>query len=236
MEEFGDEWGNKLMFHHRWHAPVDQMASAQALARLAAPEAASEAVAERAEQIRERMVGRVHFVGSSPANAPLITAYFEALLDTLQPHLAARPYLFGARPAFGDFGLAAQLFEALIDPTCGAILRARAPAVVDWCYRMSEPQIAGPFESWESLAPTLAPLLAYAGAYFLPWSDANARALAAGSDSFRVALPGGDYEQSPQKYHAKSLAELRRKFAAVSDDAQLVSILRAAGCLDLLRT
>ncbi|HQP21359.1 MAG TPA: glutathione S-transferase N-terminal domain-containing protein, partial [Phenylobacterium sp.] len=32
IEEFGDEWGNKLMFHHRWWAEVDQQASAQTLA------------------------------------------------------------------------------------------------------------------------------------------------------------------------------------------------------------
>ena len=27
VEEFGDEWGNKLMFHHRWYDPVDQDAA-----------------------------------------------------------------------------------------------------------------------------------------------------------------------------------------------------------------
>ena len=27
IEEFGDEWGNKLMFHHRWYDPVDQDAA-----------------------------------------------------------------------------------------------------------------------------------------------------------------------------------------------------------------
>ncbi|MFX5801492.1 hypothetical protein ABTE09_20500, partial [Acinetobacter baumannii] len=34
IEEFGDEWGNTLMFHHRWYAAVDADASAQTLARL----------------------------------------------------------------------------------------------------------------------------------------------------------------------------------------------------------
>jgi glutathione S-transferase len=37
IEEFGDEWGNKLMFHHRWFADVDADASAQTLARLSLP-------------------------------------------------------------------------------------------------------------------------------------------------------------------------------------------------------
>src|SRR5258706_15540987 len=34
IEEFGDEWGNKLMFHHRWWDEIDRRASARPLARL----------------------------------------------------------------------------------------------------------------------------------------------------------------------------------------------------------
>ena len=108
VEEFGDEWGNKLMFHHRWFAEVDQVASAQTLACLSRPDAGGADLAALTQAIRERMTGRVHFVGSSAANAPLITRYYLELLDILEPHLAARRYLFGDRPAFGDFGLAGQ--------------------------------------------------------------------------------------------------------------------------------
>jgi glutathione S-transferase len=41
----------------------------------------------------------------------------------LDAHLAGRSYLFGARPAFGDFGVFAQLYEASIDPAAGSIIR-----------------------------------------------------------------------------------------------------------------
>ena len=179
--------------------------------------------------IRARMTGRGHFVGSSEATAPLIRAYFLELLDLLEVHLADRKYLFGGRPAFGDFGLAAQLYEASIDPTAGSIIRGRAPNVLDWCHRMVEPRDDGPFESWEALEPTLAPILAYVGRYFLPWSDANARALAEGAAEFSVELAGEAYVQPPQKYHAKSLAVLRARRAAVSDP-RLAAILEGAGC------
>jgi len=234
LEEFGDEWGNKLMFHHRWYADVDQIASAQTLARLGLPHGTADEVAARARMVRERMSGRGHFVGSSEATAPLITAYYFELLDILEAHLATRKYLFGARPSFGDFGLAAQLYEASVDPTCGAGLMARGPAVLDWCHRMLEPRIDGEFETWEQLAPTLTPLIAYVGAYFLPWTVANARALAAGEAEFSVDLPGGAYVQPPQKYHARSLEALRRKYAAVADDADLKAVLDATGCTPYL--
>ena len=230
IEEFGDEWGNKLMFHHRWWDPVDQGAAALVLARLSAPHGTTEEVAARAAMIKQRMTGRGGFVGSSAATAPLISRYWFELLDILEPHFQDRKYLFGARPAFADFGLAPQLYEASMDPTCSAGIRARGPSVLAWCCRMLEPRDDGPFEDWSSLEPTLAPLLAYVGRYFLPWSKANAAALAAGEAEFTVELPGGAYVQAPQKYHAKSLAALKAKHAAVAGEAGLARILGAAGC------
>ncbi len=234
IEEYGDEWGNKLMFHHRWHDEVDRRATALVLARSFDPHGTAEAVAAAAEGIRERMIGRVHFTGSSPENAPLIARYLDDLIAILEPHLAGRKYLFGARPAFADFGLAPQLYEAALDPSAGGIVRARAPNVLAWCHRMLEPHNEGAFEDWDSLKEGLTPLLANAGAFFLPWSVANAAALEAGEAHFSVALPGGAYVQQPQKYHARSLKALREKFAAARHAAGLEAILADTGCLPFL--
>jgi glutathione S-transferase len=231
FEEFGDEWGNKLMFHHRWYAEVDRLASAQTLARLNLPFGGAEEIAGLAAMILQRMSGRGHFVGSSPANAPLITAYYLELLDRLEPHLQGRRYLFGARPSFGDFGLSGQLYECSVDPTCGAAMRGRAPAVLDWCHRMMEPRIDGAFEAWTTLAPTMAPLLDYIGDYFLPWTTANEKALEVGAAEFSVDLPGGPYVQPPQKYHARSLAALKGRYADEADAPGLEAALEASDCL-----
>ena len=95
---------------------------------------------------------------------------------------------------------------------------------------MLEPRNDGAFETWDSLAPTLAPILAYVGRYFLPWTTANAKALAEGAESFTVDLPGGPYVQGPQKYHARSLAALKARYAAAADAPGLKAILDAAGC------
>ena len=234
IEEFGDEWGNKLMFHHRWWDEIDQRASAKTLARLNMPHGTEEEVAGLAKMILQRMSGRGSFVGSSAATAHLITEYYFELLDILEPHLAGRKYLFGARPSFGDFGLYAQLYEASIDPTCGGIIRARGPKVLDWCFRMIEPRNGGAFEEWSALKPTLAPLLAYIGKYFLPWSQANAAALAAGEKEFSIVLAGKTYTQPPQKYHAKSLQAIQTAFRAVPDKNKLNAILSDADCLSYL--
>src|ERR1700729_1778680 len=39
IEEFGDEWGNKWMFHYRWTRDVDQISSAGALPPVGGPPA-----------------------------------------------------------------------------------------------------------------------------------------------------------------------------------------------------
>ena len=42
IEEFGDEWGNKWMFHYRWARDVDQISSAGRIARMRAPKASEQ--------------------------------------------------------------------------------------------------------------------------------------------------------------------------------------------------
>ena len=231
VEEFGDEWGNKWMFHYRWARPADQDSAAGRIASSMRPDVSGAELAQLTAGVKERMVGRIGFVGSSPATAPLIEASFRDALEILEEHLAVRPYLFGARPAFGDFGLWGQLYECWTDPTPGGILRQEAPRVVAWIERMLDPKAEGDFEGWDALAKTLLPLLErQIGALFLPWSDANAKALVAGQAEMSSRTPLGPFTQKPQKYHARSLGELRKKYAAVGDKTRLDPILERAGC------
>ena len=119
IEEFGDEWGNKWMFHYRWARDVDQISSAGRIARMRAPDASEQEHTAFAAQVRARMVDRVWFVGSNAVTAPQIEAGFLEMLALLDAHLATRPYLFGGRPAYGDFGLWGQFYEMWTDPTVG---------------------------------------------------------------------------------------------------------------------
>jgi glutathione S-transferase len=236
IEEFGDEWGNKWMFHFRWSRDVDQRASAGRIARMRAPHASEEQHGAIAEQIRARMAGRVWFVGSNERTASQIETDFLDMLGLLNAHLKERPYLFGARPAYGDFGLWGQFYELATDPTTGALIAGGAPHVLDWVQRMLWPRAEGPFESFATLEPTLMAILAgEVGGKFLPWTLANEKALSQGKEEFSVALGDHIWVQKPQKYHARSLAMLRAKYAAVPDKAALDTVLEAAGCLAGLR-
>lgn len=236
LEEFADEWGNKWMFHYRWWRPADQESAADRIAAQMFPGLEPEAHRKAAEGVRERMVGRIGFVGSSADTKDRIEGSYVATLDLLETHLAARPYLFGGRPAFADFGLAPQLYACGTDPTPGEILRERAPRTAAWVERMLAPEAEGDFEPREGLLTTLEPLLAeQVAGLFLPWSDANARALEAGASTLEVDLGGRPWTQTPQKYHAKSLGVLRERYAGVEDPRELDLVLERTGCRSWLR-
>ncbi|MSP44194.1 MAG: glutathione S-transferase family protein [Alphaproteobacteria bacterium] len=231
IEEYADEWCNKHMFHYRWWYVPDQKSAGERLARGMRPGAADVEVQAMGEMIRERMIKRLSLVGSSPQTRDQIEASFKHLLEILEVHLATRPYLFGKRPLMADFGLASQIYEAWTDPTPHKIMAAQAPNVSAWAQRMLDPKLEGQMETWAKLAPTLTPLLhGEIAALFLPWSVANAAALARGDEKFTVELKGKPFTQETQKYHARSLAVLKERYAKAKQHTGLVDILTATGC------
>jgi len=236
VEEYADEWGNKPMFHYRWTYEPDQQSAAERIARQMMPGLDEAGIAGATQAVKGRMIPRLKLVGSSLQTRRTIEGSYHRQLDILEKHLASRKYLFGARPALADFGLYAQLYECSTDPTPGTILRERAPRVLAWIERMLDPHAEGDFESWDSLQSTLAPLFRdEVGAVFIPWTLANARAIAAGEKTFSLTLSGTPYEQEAQKYHARSLAALRARYASIRDKSRLDPVLAAARCLDALR-
>ncbi|MGE0680055.1 MAG: glutathione S-transferase C-terminal domain-containing protein [Candidatus Binatia bacterium] len=224
------------MFHYRWAREVDQLSSAGRIARLMMPTANEAQHAGTTTQVRERMVNRVWFVGSNAQTAPQIEESFREALAQLNAHLADRSYLFGDRPAFGDFGLWGQVYNAWTDPTAGALIEGGATNVLAWIQRMLWPRAEGDFEMWSSLESTLVPFLErQVGRLFMPWTVANTGAIASSREEFSVELNGRTWTQKPQKYHAKSLSVLREKYAAVADKSVLDRVLDRAGCLAGLR-
>ena len=234
LEEFGDEWANKLMFHTRWWHETDRLSASRILG-MNLEYSMGSMLEAKAQEVSDRMVGRRSFVGSSFENAELIQGYLESLVFKLEDHFQDRLYLFGGRPCLGDFGIASEIYELSSDPTGAGLLRARAPNTLAWGYRMLEPRNDGPFEEWESLSSTLIPVLKEVGELFLPWSAANKNALQLNRQSFEVDLRGKKYMQKPQKYHAKSLGELQNKFTNLTEKGNLEEILERTNCLNWLR-
>jgi glutathione S-transferase len=236
IEEFGDEWCNKLMFQYRWGPKQDARSAATRIAGLMLPSYPMRALRPFLVPLMiRRMVPRMAFAGANATNAPHLERSWLRTVELLEAHLADRAYLFGGRPAFGDFGIWGNFDQAYSDPTCGAHLRGKAPAVVRWIERMDDPKQEGGFEPLAGLLPTLGPLLReQVAGRFLPWSLANARAIAAGEPQTRLEFDGARYEQKTFKYHAWSLAQLLAKYEPVADEPDLARVLGETGCAELL--
>lgn len=215
LEEFADEWLNKAMFHFRWAYEADQLWAAKRIVDMMTEGAPPPDRRPVEAAVRERMIGRLSFVGSNSVTGPFIERSFRRFADMLEAHLRGRPYLFGHRPALADFGVFGQMYELLSDPTPGGILRAHHPHVVDYIDRMLEPAPQGEWDDFDTLAPTLTPILQADVRVFLRWSAANA---AAGDAPYTVDLDGAPFSQEPQKYAVKSLATIRAKYAAAKRD------------------
>ena len=242
LEEYADEWGNKHMFHYRWAYAPDRKSAARRIAVLNLPPGIMSRLPfvrgmmrnKIADMISTRMIPRLSFVGSSETTAPQIEASFERLCTYLQAHLSSRKYIFGGRPSLADFGLWGQIYNAWTDPTPKAIIREKYSGLEAWIKRMLSPRDEGGWEDWPALAPTLEPILENeVAALFLPWSDANANALAAGQKTFGVELMGKAFSQETQKYHARSLAAIRARYKE-SQNSALDQVLAKTGCLDWL--
>ena len=141
-------------------------------------------------------------------------------------------------------GVSLDRDQALVDPSAGALMRAHAPRVVEWCTRMLSPRAAsgdGGWETWEALQPTMGPILARHVRVFLEWSVANTAAIEGGDKEMTCELTGygrwGPQKVGgPQKYQRKSLKVIRTKHAAVAGDAGLAAVLERAGLRGLLAT
>ena len=64
LEEYGDEWGNKWMFHYRWTYQPDCWSTAERIAQQMMGAQGTLVVAEARAAVAVRMSGRLGFVGS----------------------------------------------------------------------------------------------------------------------------------------------------------------------------
>ncbi|MEL8055972.1 MAG: glutathione S-transferase family protein [Pseudomonadota bacterium] len=205
LEDYADEWLNKLMFFNRWgQKPDRELAGDRTMAQLLDGEL-PRAKKKTRDQIVKRMRERLPLVGVEKKNEKVLKPSFERFFTLLNTHLEKALFIFGGRPSAADFALAGQVAQLLMDPTPAEWLRARAPFVVAWSEFMDAPKAGGPFKPLSELEETLTPLFAEEVVVtYMPWALANMTAAKAGDDSVSVKLDGAAYEQTVQHYAARA--------------------------------
>lgn len=232
IEDYADEWLNKIMFHQRWSQTPDREAAAiRIMEQMFAGGKLPGAKKNVQDSIAARMAGRLALVGADEANAPVLKKSFWRFADLFNTHLKRHLYLFGGRPSAADFALAGQLQQLLGDPTPGNWLRDRAPFIVAWLEFMQDPKPGAPFAVLEDVSETLLPLLRDEVAVtYLPWAMENAAAITKRRKIVTVELEDGPFAQSAQRYAAKSFRAMKKDVVKVVKDADgLRSFLIDAG-------
>lgn len=241
VEDYGDEWLTKAMFHYRWQYEEDIERSSQILPRWTHLDSSDEELRALADAFAERQIGRLYVVGSNEVTAPVIEASYARFLALFDRLIERQIFVFGSRPSTADFALYAQLTQlAGFDPTPTAKSLTEAPRVYAWVQVVDD--LSGnpaSDDGWidRSMAKeALAELLAEIGRVYTPVLLANAQAITAGEETLQTTVDGQPWEQPVFPYQAKCLGWIRDEYAALSADDQRAvdTILAGTGCEPLL--
>jgi glutathione S-transferase len=222
LEDYGDEWLTKAMFHYRWaHQPdADKAGTLLPLQHTLGLTLEEQEQAQRT--FRERQVSRLHVVGSNEITGQVIEKSYQSFLHAFDHILQQRPFLFGRRPAAADFALYGQLTQlAGFDPTPMRVTLETAPRVCAWVNNMDDLSGQDVGESgWlerDQLLDSLKPLLKEIGCTYVPVMLANAEALACGDQIIHTTVDGKPWEQPAFPYHGRCLQWIREQYGALAD-------------------
>ena len=237
VEDYGDEWLTKVMFHYRWAVEENAGHVAPLLIYWLNPQIVSPAAERQAEEFAKRQIGRLGVVGSNDITAETIEASYFRLLDVINAVIATRPFLFGDRPSAADFALYGQFTQLMsVEPTSSVIARQNAPRLRAWIDHLEDCTGASVeddgWRSQEDIASSLRPLFKEIGRTYAPFLDANAAAHAAGEKQVNVEIDAKPWVQATFPYQAKCLRVLRESFAALTEKEKgnVRSLLAGTGC------
>ena len=125
--------------HYRWNFPDENLDFLIFHFETMTPRVADRR--QRAEKGADRMRAAGRSFGALPDTFDFIEAYYLDVLQLMNDHFAAYPYLLGGRPSIGDFGLIAPMYGHLgRDPKPLSLMQSRAVNVFRWVERMNRPE------------------------------------------------------------------------------------------------
>jgi glutathione S-transferase len=237
LEDYGDEWLTKCMYHYRWYYEADAKKASSVIPHWARVDVTDEQIAPLQKGVKERQISRLWVVGSNDTTAPVIEASYRRFLRLFDAHLQTSRFLLGRRPASGDFGIYGQLTcLALFDPTPAAVTIEASPRIYAWVEALEDLSGLEPSDddwtSREAIPETLKAVLSEVGRVYAPFLLANDEALEKGAEQMETRIDGQPWVQTPFPYQRKCLRWLREAHAALEADdrAALDAVLAGTGC------
>ena len=241
LEDFGDEWVTKYMFHYRWYFKDDIEKAGTILPLFHGISLDDDSHAAFKKYFSDLQISRLGVVGSSDLTAPIIEASYKRFLGQLDHCLSKHPFLFGNRPSSADFALFGQLSSLIgFDPTSRALAHEISPRVVAWQDLMEDLSGLKPNESdwinFKDAEQNLLSLFQEVGKVYLPDLLANSRAINQEEKTWTAEIDGAKWEQRSFPYQAKCLKWINNEFQKLneSDQKQIKEFLIKTGCGEMI--
>lgn len=241
LEDFGDEWCTKFMFHYRWYYSDDADNAAAQLPLNMDVTLAEDTLQQSKSYFSERQIGRLGYVGSNDTTAPIIDASYRRLLSLLEVHFKSQPFLLGDKPGSADFALFGQLSQLIgFDPTPRAIAREVSPRTVAWVGTLEDQSgLEAEQKNWtalDSVPATMKDILTEVGRTYVPALLANANALKAGEKQWQTEIGGCLWSQQSFPYQGKCLQWIDNEYQNLSptDKQRVDRLITGTGCEALL--
>lgn len=237
LEDYGDEWLTKAMFHYRWYYDDDIDMAGSVLPHYSGVTQDDDVLAEMKKVFSERQISRLYVVGSNDTTAAVIEDSYKRFLALLNNHLRQFPYIMGNRPGAADFGCLGQLTQLVqFDPTPSKVAIADFPRIHAWVSKMED--LSGievtedGFVADGDIPSTLLDLLSEVGRTYVPVLLANADALENSLDTVTTVVEGKPWVAEPFPYQGKCLQWLRIAYARLTEEdrGRLDAILAGTGC------
>jgi glutathione S-transferase len=241
LEDYGDEWLTKAMFHYRWHFDADIEKAGKILPRWRGLNESSQDLDKLQAYVAERQITRLYVVGSNDITAPVIEDSYVRFLEIFDQIVEKQTFIFGSRPSSADFAIYAQLTQlAKFDPTPAKICLDKAPRVYAWTDVVDDlsgnPADADGFIGRDELGDVLGDLLTEVGRTYVPALLANVQAMVKGEEQMETTIDGRQWVQPTFPYQAKCLQWIRAMFNELSeaDQAFVQALLSGTGCEPLV--
>ena len=233
MEAWGDEWWVPIAMHSRWsyaenYALFEKDAGSQLLPGMPA-------FLQRlaVEKVAGGLRAMLHNAGVRPTQFAALEQWTCTMLDLLDAHFAAQPFLFGDAPALGDFGLVGTMYGHLgRDPWPAREWVVKRPHLRAWIDRMAQsrsaPQGAEPGIRLQLNSATLDPVFATIFAEFTPYvAQINVQVKAAIENARQTQAP-------PAQLLRRSLDDVHVHTPAgvIARKALPFAVLKAQGVLN----
>tara|TARA_B100000575_G_scaffold48733_1_gene35748 strand:- start:63 stop:1127 length:1065 start_codon:yes stop_codon:yes gene_type:complete len=241
LEDFGDEWVTKYMFHYRWHFDEDADNASSILPLNHKVNLDDDLWKTFKEGIGSRQIERLWVVGSNDVTAPIIEDSYKRFLEIMQNHLSNLPFLFGQRPSSADFAIYGQLTQLIgLDPTSRSIAHEKSLRTVAWINGLEDLSGLNPdASSWtdlEDLPDSLNSLLKEIGLVYVPALLANDQALKNGEETWESEINGSIWSQKTFNYQGKCLQWINQEFYSLTeiDQKRVLKLFDGTGCEKLL--